>query len=388
MSTGDIVGSGGTLEDHLTYSSFGELAAQSGPATYSATDVILGAYTGSFYDSATGLVHDGLRWYQPAIQQWLSEDPIGLWSGDTNFKRYVGNDPVNEVDPTGLAPPGTITQSQLDQMFYSAVALPAGSPERAQAWSQYTSTAAATADQRPEDFSQPGYHSAPPNSCDRAQLQNEMNSSQNSQNDRDDASDKYRHRGYADEDRVANSAAMQANWDKMGVPRWAQALADFFAPASVNPNAVNFDNVVMALGSGGVAVVAVRNYYQGSGPGADAGGFCGVGNPLTAQGGKVAAMEQDASAPSNISADARQIANGHAWTKHGAEFPEFSNPNEFAQHVDSVMMNPTASKGLANGRQAFWDDASQTVVIRDPNHPDMGTAFRPGNGRAYYDGLK
>jgi len=36
------------------------------------------------------------------MQRFLSFDPIKLKSGDFNFYRYVGNDPVNFVDPEGL----------------------------------------------------------------------------------------------------------------------------------------------------------------------------------------------------------------------------------------------------------------------------------------------
>jgi len=32
----------------------------------------------------------------------LSEDPIGFASGDFNWYRYVGNSPVNRIDPLGL----------------------------------------------------------------------------------------------------------------------------------------------------------------------------------------------------------------------------------------------------------------------------------------------
>jgi hypothetical protein len=33
----------------------------------------------------------------------MEEDPEGFQAGDTNLRRYVGNDPTNKVDPTGLA---------------------------------------------------------------------------------------------------------------------------------------------------------------------------------------------------------------------------------------------------------------------------------------------
>lgn len=37
-------------------------------------------------------------------QNWLCEaSPLGLYAGDTNLYRFVGDDPVNEVDPSGLA---------------------------------------------------------------------------------------------------------------------------------------------------------------------------------------------------------------------------------------------------------------------------------------------
>jgi len=88
------------------------------------------------------------------------------------------------------------------------------------------------------------------------------------------------------------------------------------------------------------------------------------------------------------SPDAQQIGKGHAWSKHRTEFPEFSTADDFTRHVDDVMTNPSASKNLAKGRKAFWDDNSKTVVIRDPNHPDLGTAFKPKDGKSYFDGLK
>jgi RHS repeat-associated protein len=44
------------------------------------------------------------RYYDPELQRFLSLDPIGFSSGDFNFYRYVGNDPVNLMDPDGKTP--------------------------------------------------------------------------------------------------------------------------------------------------------------------------------------------------------------------------------------------------------------------------------------------
>jgi RHS repeat-associated protein len=52
------------------------------------------------YDSETGLVRFGARDYDASIGRWLSKDPI-LLDGGWNLYGYVGNDPVNYVDPSG-----------------------------------------------------------------------------------------------------------------------------------------------------------------------------------------------------------------------------------------------------------------------------------------------
>jgi RHS repeat-associated protein len=64
------------------------------------------AYTGRLLDKATGLQNNLNRWYDARVGRWLSEDPIGFNAGDANLYRYVGNGPVNGVDPSGLVPPG------------------------------------------------------------------------------------------------------------------------------------------------------------------------------------------------------------------------------------------------------------------------------------------
>ncbi|HFU75537.1 MAG TPA: RHS repeat-associated core domain-containing protein, partial [Arcobacter sp.] len=58
-------------------------------------------YTARVYDDED-LYYYRARYYDPTLQRFLSQDPIVFSSGDFNFYRYVGNDPVNLVDPFGL----------------------------------------------------------------------------------------------------------------------------------------------------------------------------------------------------------------------------------------------------------------------------------------------
>jgi uncharacterized protein RhaS with RHS repeats len=62
----------------------------------------------------TGQVNFKERWFDPPSGRWTSQDPLRFSTGDSNLYRYVGNNSVNLVDPSGLAPPikvagGTLT---------------------------------------------------------------------------------------------------------------------------------------------------------------------------------------------------------------------------------------------------------------------------------------
>jgi filamentous hemagglutinin len=85
--------------------------------------------------------------------------------------------------------------------------------------------------------------------------------------------------------------------------------------------------------------------------------------------------------------EAQAIANGHAFNDHRGEFPEIENREEFAQLIDDIMNNPSEVKPLSNGRTAYWDATSNTLVIKDPGDIDGGTAFRPTERKNYFDRL-
>ena len=51
----------------------------------------------------SGKVGSGFRFYDPSLQRWINQDPIGE-AGGINLYGFVGNDPVNLVDPDGRDP--------------------------------------------------------------------------------------------------------------------------------------------------------------------------------------------------------------------------------------------------------------------------------------------
>jgi RHS repeat-associated protein len=58
-------------------------------------------YTGQMWLSEAGLYHYKARAYLPALGRFAQTDPI-LFAGGMNLYAYVGNDPINATDPSGL----------------------------------------------------------------------------------------------------------------------------------------------------------------------------------------------------------------------------------------------------------------------------------------------
>ena len=85
----------GTIQTAYTYEPYGARTASGSPSGNPA------GFTGREHD-ATGLAFYRARYYDPVRGRFLSEDPAGFAAGDPNLYRYVGDDPVDLTDPSGM----------------------------------------------------------------------------------------------------------------------------------------------------------------------------------------------------------------------------------------------------------------------------------------------
>jgi RHS repeat-associated protein len=85
------------VKQRIDYDEFGRVLTDTNPGFQPF------GFAGGLYDPDTGLVRFGARDYDPYAGRWTARDPILFVSGQTNLYAYVGNDPNNTTDPSGLA---------------------------------------------------------------------------------------------------------------------------------------------------------------------------------------------------------------------------------------------------------------------------------------------
>jgi RHS repeat-associated protein len=86
----------GVVAQRMDYDEFGRVTQDTNPGFQPF------GFAGGIYDRDTGLIRFGARDYDPLTGKWTAKDPIGFAGGDSNLFGYVGNNPVNWIDPLGL----------------------------------------------------------------------------------------------------------------------------------------------------------------------------------------------------------------------------------------------------------------------------------------------
>ncbi|MFZ0959336.1 MAG: RHS repeat-associated core domain-containing protein [Terriglobia bacterium] len=94
-STIALTGTGGNTIAQYTYDPYGN-------TTMTGNSANPYQYTGRENDG-TGLYYDRVRYYNPTLQRFISEDPIGM-AGGIDLYAYVGNNPISFRDPFGTCP--------------------------------------------------------------------------------------------------------------------------------------------------------------------------------------------------------------------------------------------------------------------------------------------
>ncbi len=98
-----LIDTSGTVQATYSYDPYGVTTAVGGPNSNLANTNPY-RYASGYFDTATGLYQYGQRYYQPSLGRWTQQDTLNMIGDPANGNRYTytGDDPVNNVDPTGM----------------------------------------------------------------------------------------------------------------------------------------------------------------------------------------------------------------------------------------------------------------------------------------------
>lgn len=93
----------GSVVERYRYSSFGQisvLAPDFSLLTSAPKEPF--TYTSREWEPEVGLYFYRARFMNPRLGRFISRDPLEFVAGDANMQTYVGNNPINAIDPLGL----------------------------------------------------------------------------------------------------------------------------------------------------------------------------------------------------------------------------------------------------------------------------------------------
>ncbi len=132
---GSIIAENGASTTRFTYGPYGEPGNWNGARFRYTGQTTLDANLSA--STSAQLYHYKARVYDPVLGRFLQTDPVGYSAGDLNLYSYVGNDPLNRTDPTGLwSCSGSMRECNqiaryVDGVARAARAAPRGSAQRA-----------------------------------------------------------------------------------------------------------------------------------------------------------------------------------------------------------------------------------------------------------------
>ncbi|GEM_PF-2594638 len=96
-SVRDVIDNSAVVKDTIAYDGFGNITSETGSSFRGRY-----AWTGREIDTEINLQYNRARYYDANTGRWINQDPLGFDAGDANLYRYVGNNPPNATDPSGL----------------------------------------------------------------------------------------------------------------------------------------------------------------------------------------------------------------------------------------------------------------------------------------------
>lgn len=87
----------GAIAQRLGYDEFGEVTLDSAAGFQNV------GFAGGLYDRQTKMVRFGARDYEARVGRWVGKDPIWFAGGDSSLYTYALSNPINLIDPSGLA---------------------------------------------------------------------------------------------------------------------------------------------------------------------------------------------------------------------------------------------------------------------------------------------